>query len=86
MDRKYSLLDGHLRREHDRLEKLYLATQGGVARGNPEAINAGVVVVREHARIFGYAEGNPKELTAASSWPQDEKQRHMVTVLKGYDG
>jgi hypothetical protein len=40
---------------HGRLETLYLATQGGVARGNPEAVRAAVTVVREHARLFGYA-------------------------------
>lgn len=66
---------------HNRLEKLYLATQGGVARGNPDAVRAAVVVVREHARIFGYAEGDPEELAAAQSREEEEKQRHSRAIL-----
>jgi len=58
---------------HERLENLYLATQGAVARGDPGAVRAAVIVLREHARIFGYAVPDPAVLEA------DRKDRDRET-------
>jgi hypothetical protein len=67
---------------HDRLETLYLATQGGVGRGNPAAIRAAVVVLREHALIFGYAQADPQELAAARSRQEEEERREALAVVR----
>jgi hypothetical protein len=57
---------------HDRLATLYRSTQGGVARGDCEAIRAAVRVIGQHARIFGYAE--PDDKSRAEREAQRERQ------------
>ncbi len=65
---------------HDRLETLYLATQDGVARGNPEAIRVAVTVVREHARIFGYAQADPEALEDSRNLRMLEERQQMAVI------
>ena len=67
---------------HDRLETLYLATQGGVGRGSPQAIRAAVVVLHEHARIFGYAQADPEQLAEAPNVQRERERREMVELIE----
>jgi hypothetical protein len=67
---------------HDRLETLYLAAQGAVARGSLEAVRAAVVVLREHARIFGYAQADPEALATAGGAREEEKHRKMLALAR----
>jgi hypothetical protein len=67
---------------HDRLETLYLATQGGVARGDPPAIRTAVAVVHEHAHILGYVRADPEQPAAASDRQYEEERRHMLALAR----
>ena len=67
----------------ERLETLYLATQGGVARGNAEAIRAAVVVLREHAHFCGYATPDSRALEAARKFQtQEQEERELIAVAR----
>jgi hypothetical protein len=65
---------------HERLETLYLATQGAVVRGDPRAVRAAVAVLREHARIFGYAVPDPVVLEADRKDREREAQEQRFAA------